>query len=79
MKIHELKILSRYYEDVAMSNKTFELRKDDRDYEVGDYLNLREIDNNEYTGREINVEIVYILRNCSEYGLKEGYVILGIQ
>ena len=42
MKIHELKILPQYFEKVLDGSKTFELRKDDRGYEVGDILILKE-------------------------------------
>lgn len=78
MKIHELKIIPKYFEDVKANKKNFELRKDDRDFKVGDFITLREYDNGQYTGREIkNIPIGYILRNVPEYGLKEGYCILG--
>lgn len=78
MKTHKLKILPKYFDDVVSHKKQFELRKDDRDYEVGDDLLLQEYANNEYTGREYLVNIKYILRNCPEYGLEEGYCILGL-
>lgn len=78
MTIHELKISPKYFEDVKANKKNFELRKDDRDFKVGDFITLREYDNGQYTGREIkNIPIVYILRDVPEYGLKEGYCILG--
>jgi len=78
MKIHELKISPKYFEDVDANKKRFELRKDDRNYQVGDFITLKEYDNGEYTGREIkNIPIGYILRDVPEYGLKEGYCILG--
>lgn len=77
-KIHELKILPKYFNEVASINKQFELRKDDRDYKVGDYILLKEYENGEYTGRESGcLKITYILRNCPEYGLMDGYCILG--
>ena len=77
--IHELKILPQYFEEVWDGNKNFELRKDDRDYKVGDSLRLLEFDYGTYTGRECNREIKYILRNADQYGLKEGFVILAIR
>lgn len=33
--IHELKIIPQYFEAVVKGIKTFELRKNDRDYKVG--------------------------------------------
>ena len=78
MQIHELKILPKYFEDVNCRIKNFELRKDDREFMPGDLIVLREYENGEYTGKEIkNIPIRYILRDCPEYGLKEGYCILG--
>lgn len=75
---HELKILPEYFNEVISHNKQFELRKDDRDYKVGDYILLKEYENGEYTGRESGcLKITYILRNCPEYGLMDGYCILG--
>ena len=76
---HELKIFPKYYEDILSRNKNFELRKDDRNYQVGDLITFREWTGKKYTGAEIrNVPIVYILRNAEEYGLKKGYCILGL-
>lgn len=75
--IHEIKILPKYYDMVISNIKHFELRKDDRDYEVGDFLVLKEYDGSVYTGRETEVKIENILRDCPEYGLLAGYCILG--
>jgi len=78
-KGHDLKICPKYFDDVKRNKKQFEIRKDDRNYQVGDLITLREWDNGQYTGREIkNIPIRYILRNVPEYGLKEGYCILGL-
>ena len=75
---HELKILPIYFEEVLTRQKRFELRKDDRGYEPGDRLYLREWENGTYTGRELHTKIRYILRNAKEYGLQEGFCILGL-
>lgn len=77
---HELKILKPYYEAVKAGDKTFELRKDDRPYKIGDTLILREIGaGNKPTGRTIEKKVGYILRNCPEYGLDNGYCILSLR
>lgn len=78
-KIHELKILPEYYNAVQCGVKNFELRKDDRDYQVGDWLVLREWKDGEYTGKATGREIRYILRDAQEYGLMKGYCIIGLQ
>ncbi len=78
-KTHPLKILPQHFQAVWDERKTFELRKDDRDYKVGDMLLLNEWDGEKYTGSAIMVKITHILRNCPEYGLANGYCILSIQ
>ena len=79
MQIHELKISPKYFDDVYFDKKRFEIRKDDRDYKVGDLITLKEYENGQYTGREIiNIPIRYILRDVAEYGLMDGYCILGL-
>lgn len=76
--IHELKTWPEYYQSVADGFKTFEVRKDDRNYKIWDYLKLMEWDptTNAYTGRELGCAITYILRD-SQF-IKEGYVIMGL-
>ena len=71
--------LPEYYQAVRKRTKTFEIRKDDSDYEIGDILELQEWDGKEYTGHKISREITYILRDCPEYDLAEGFCILAIQ
>lgn len=41
--IHQLKCDSKFFEDVASGKKTFEVRKNDRDFFVGDFLALNEL------------------------------------
>lgn len=78
-RVHQLKIIPQYFQAVWNGEKTFELRKDDRDYQVGDILALREWDGEKYTGSGIAVRITHILRNCPEYGLADGYCIMSIR
>lgn len=56
---HQLKILPEYFQAVIDGRKKAELRTNDRDFKVGDYLLLVEWDGgtDEYTGRKIGVEI----------------------
>lgn len=42
--IHELKIKPQYYEDIKIGIKTFEIRKNDREFKLGDILILNEYD-----------------------------------
>lgn len=60
-KTHELKIYPKYFEEILDGKKTFEIRKDDRDFQVGDSIVLKEWDNIKYSGREIQAIIKYML------------------
>lgn len=42
MKVHDLKCIPPYFDDILAGRKPFEVRKNDRNYEVGDHLRLRE-------------------------------------
>ncbi len=74
---HYIRILPEYFKAVEHGKKRFELRKNDRDYKVGDNIALQEWDGKRYTGREIYIVIQYVLKDCPEYGLKKGYCIFG--
>lgn len=41
MKTHELKLDIKYFDDVKSGKKNFEIRKNDRDFQVGDILELK--------------------------------------
>lgn len=76
--IHQLKQASIYFEDVTLGIKPFEVRKNDRNFKIGDYLGLNELNpDGKETGRCALFRVTYILDN-PEY-CKEGYVVLGIQ
>ena len=59
--IHRIKLSYLYFNDVQNGKKNFELRKDDRNYQVGDKLLLSEVKDNVLTGREVEVDVVYKL------------------
>lgn len=74
---HKMKILPEYFTRVCAGQKNFEVRKDDRDVQVGDTVTLLEWHpETGFTGavsRELHIS--YVLRNVPEYGLQEGYCI----
>ena len=55
--IHNLKTWPEYFKLMIEGKKTFELRKNDRDFQVGDRLDLLEYnpDTQEYTGKHTHV------------------------
>ena len=74
-RTHELKCTPEYFQQTWDSNKLFEIRKNDRDFQVGDHIILREW-NGGYTGRVIKDEITSVVSFPD--GLKDGYVVIGI-
>lgn len=76
--IHALKTLPEYFEAVRKGDKTFELRKNDRDFKVGDYLALNEWDGKKYTGRALLAKITYMLDPNDIMVCVGGFVILGL-
>ncbi len=79
MKIHDLKILPSFFEQVINGNKMFEIRENDRDYKLGDVLLLREVEPTrtdiEYTGRMKAVQVTYI----TDWQQKLDFVVMGIK
>ena len=71
------KILPEYFKDVQSGVKKFEIRKDEDDIQVGDVLELREWIGTGYTGETYICDVTYVLRNVPEYGLMDGYCIIG--
>lgn len=76
---HTLKTIQPYYNDVLKGFKTFELRKMDRQFTEGDTIILQEFDGEKLTGQEQIFYIDYILKDCPQFGLMEGYCILGLK
>ena len=76
-KVHSVKIGTEFFEDVKNNVKTFELRKNDRNYKVGGILELHEYEAGEETGRTCRKLITYMLKEFT--GLQDGYCILGIK
>lgn len=75
--VHELKILPEYFKEVISNKKKFEVRKNDRNFKVGDSLVLKEYINGEYTGAICICEVTYILQG-GKYGINKDYCILSI-
>lgn len=80
-KFHDLKIWPEFFDDIKSGAKPFELRKNDRNYQVGDFLILKEWspDEEEFTGVSIVKEVTYILSNAEKFGLMDKHVILGLK
>jgi hypothetical protein len=78
--IHEIKIQEEYFDKVLKGIKSFEVRKNDRDYLAGQEVVLREynVKTKLYTGRILHREITYVYRN-EIGGLENGYCVFGLK
>lgn len=72
---HELKILPEHFIPVLDGLKLAELRKNDRNYQVGDVLVLNEW-NGEYTGDACEREVIHVA-DVGSY--LPGYVLLSMR
>lgn len=78
MKIHDLKIQSQHFKDVVSGIKKAEIRKNDRNFNAGDYLQLNEIDcEGEPTGEGVRTLITHILPGGA-WGISQNYCVLSI-
>ncbi len=84
------KIIKKAYEElfekVLSGKKKFDLRLDDMEVKEGDILVLREINSNrEFTGREIEKEITFVMKTkdlgywSEEEQNKKGFVIMSLE
>lgn len=66
-RTHRVKIEEVYLERILSGQKRFEIRKNDRDYQVNDWVHLN------CENRTVAVKIIYI----SDYEQKPGYIVFG--
>lgn len=85
MKTHKLKLLEQFCDDVSSGIKAFEIRENDRGFQTGDLILFEpyyphgatyEQIMNPHPIKDKTYRIVYIL---SGWGLKNGFVVLGIK
>lgn len=81
MQVHTLKCLAPYFDAIKRGEKTFEIRRDDRGYQKGDFLKLhrQETPLDHLLGIEfIYVEVLYVLTG-GQFGLEPGFVAMAIE
>lgn len=88
-RIHLVKCWPAYFGAIVSGEKPFDVRLDDRGYQKGDVLHLREwspVDGyvTTYGGREclpeyheVKLRITYVLSG-GKFGIEAGYVVLGL-
>ena len=89
--IHSIKCDPRPFQDVWGDRKKAALRYNDRNYQPGDLINLRETlysaaqrgdSAAEYTGREIDVWITHVLKSTDGddgYGLLKNWCVISFK
>lgn len=77
-KVHDLKVQTQFWADLEELRTTAQLRQDDRQYRVGDVLNLREFNSSYgFTGKSTQRRVTHILRHEDvPYGVRRGWCIL---
>lgn len=78
--IHALKAWPVVFDALLTRAKTFDVRRDDRGFSVGDVLRLREWDptGSAYTGRVMTAMVTYTLPG-GQFGIEAGYVCMSIR
>jgi len=82
MTVHYLKLQTEYFDAVLNGLKTFEVRKNDRDYRLGDTLALMCFHGSDPVKCRptVVVYVTYILTHEQfPNGVPEGYVVMGIK
>lgn len=74
-KHHKIKISPEFFWQVFKGEKTFQIRKNDRDYKTGDTIMLMEFDGANYTGYELSATIGYM----TDFKQKDGYVVFALK
>ena len=76
INVHKLKTWPTYFYAVAAGTKTFEIRKNDRDFKEGDVLILQCYDpeTKTYNGQEVAKRVTYI----TDWDQKPGNVVMGL-
>lgn len=75
-RVHELKTWVEYFGAVESGRKRFEIRYNDRGFEVGHVLRLREWHRHEerYTGRDLVADVTFV----TDFGCAPGFVCMSI-
>lgn len=76
--VHEIKTINEFFEPVIAGLKRFHVCKNDRDFKNGDKLFFCEYDGINYTGRNVLVEVDYILYG-GHFGLVSGACIMSFK
>lgn len=76
---HELKCWPEHFAEIVAGRKRFELRLHDRQYAVGDVLELQEFNPSAatFTGRKIEVKVLHLMLG-GKFGLAKHFLLMSI-
>ena len=79
MKTHYLKTVQPFFSEVKKGAKTFEHRRNDRNFQVGDEVYLQEYDlmHDSFSGQEVRGTITYVLTD--RVGLDKDFCVFSIK
>ena len=80
MATHELTSWPSQFQAMWTGLKRAEFRRDDRGYQIGDLLQLREWDpeRSQYTGFRLTARVTHLVRG-PEFEVPRGFVVLSIE
>jgi hypothetical protein len=78
VRIHELKVAGVFFPALLEGKKRFEVRKNDRGFQIGDFLLLRELTELlVFTGSWVLHEVEFILDDV-RYGLQDQHIVMSL-
>lgn len=77
--IHSLKTDSKYFQQIKAKTKKFEMRKNDRGFQIGDTLILDEWRDDSYTSEQIICRVIGILNDWECKAIQDGFCIMSIK
>lgn len=87
MRIHTLKIEDKYYSEIIDKNKRCEIRRNDRNYQVGEYIHFVDTLGHEFKADvkqgeyRTDLDKLFIITHVLKYeeGMNDDYVALSIE
>ena len=76
---HTLKIQQELFKLIKLGIKRYEIRNNDRDFQVDDTLILISFSEYRVPANRVVCRITHVLKDVPQFGLKDGYAILSFE
>jgi len=76
--VHRLKTWTEPFGAIRRGEKTHEFRKNDRNFQVGDVLELAEYTSFGFYSGEVETRVVTYISRGPEWGIPDGYCVMSI-